>query len=353
MRHTLGAAIDYSSGKNSSHLNVPPLKGSRGVSNGHIKITGIDCSHLVLLWCQELVQPASDGFPRQPLGHPSHPVGSQAGSLVSSPCMGACTLSRFSRVRLCVTPWAVARQAPLSVGSSRQEHWSGLPCPPPGDLPDSGMESGSPVLQVNSLPPNRWGGPSSPCRPYNAAFTKCKPTASHLGDLSVRLPSSAFIWAFLPLPFFCPYSAPFEFHCYLFLLSLDLCFGKELRFVSFHAFKAYAAPVLSAVPHGPVHSPPCWMLQSLPSPQAGPQGFPVGQPSDCGPLEVQLPPYASPTQKWTPSSSCSCCWVGPKPSYQEIIGETLSCIFCYKHYLWVFVVLWDNFRRLKSVTTIF
>ena len=38
------------------------------------------------------------------------------------------------------TPWAVAHQAPLSMGLSRQEYWSGLPCPPPGDLPDPGTE---------------------------------------------------------------------------------------------------------------------------------------------------------------------------------------------------------------------
>ena len=44
-------------------------------------------------------------------------------------------LSHFSHVQLCVTPWTVARQAPLSMGFSRQEHWSGLPCPPLGDLP--------------------------------------------------------------------------------------------------------------------------------------------------------------------------------------------------------------------------
>ena len=42
-----------------------------------------------------------------------------------------------------VTPWTEARQAPLSVGFSRQEHWSGLPCPPPGDLPDPGIEPAS------------------------------------------------------------------------------------------------------------------------------------------------------------------------------------------------------------------
>ena len=47
----------------------------------------------------------------------------------------------FSRVGLCVTPWTVARQAPLSMGFSRQEYWSGLLCPPPEDLPDPGIKS--------------------------------------------------------------------------------------------------------------------------------------------------------------------------------------------------------------------
>ena len=44
-----------------------------------------------------------------------------------------------------VTPWTVAHQAPLSMGFSRQEHWSGLPFPPPGDLPDPGIQPTSPV----------------------------------------------------------------------------------------------------------------------------------------------------------------------------------------------------------------
>ena len=51
-----------------------------------------------------------------------------------------CVLGHFSRVRLCVTPWTIARQAPLSMGFSRQEFWNGLPCPPPGDLPNLGIE---------------------------------------------------------------------------------------------------------------------------------------------------------------------------------------------------------------------
>ena len=53
----------------------------------------------------------------------------------------------FSRVRLFATPWTVAQQAPLSMGFSRQEHWSGLPFPSPGDLPDPGIEPRSPALQ--------------------------------------------------------------------------------------------------------------------------------------------------------------------------------------------------------------
>ena len=58
-------------------------------------------------------------------------------------CWQVCMLSHFSRVQLCATLWTVARQASLSVGSSRQEYWSGLPCPPPGDLPDPGTETRS------------------------------------------------------------------------------------------------------------------------------------------------------------------------------------------------------------------
>ena len=49
------------------------------------------------------------------------------------------------------TPWTVARQAPLSMGFSRQEYWSGLPFPSPGDLPDPGIKPRSPALQADSL----------------------------------------------------------------------------------------------------------------------------------------------------------------------------------------------------------
>ena len=51
-----------------------------------------------------------------------------------------------------VTPWTVAYWAPLFMGFSRQEYWNELPCPPPRDLPNLGMEPVSPALQAVSLP---------------------------------------------------------------------------------------------------------------------------------------------------------------------------------------------------------
>ena len=68
----------------------------------------------------------------------------------------ACVLSRFSRVRLFVTPWTAGLQAPLSMGFPRQEYWSGLPCPPPGIFPTQGSNPGLLQLlhyrQAGSLP---------------------------------------------------------------------------------------------------------------------------------------------------------------------------------------------------------
>ena len=64
-------------------------------------------------------------------------------SIVTSHLINVCVLSCFSPVQLCGTLWTVARQVPLSIGFSRQEYWSGLPCPSPGELPDPEMESAS------------------------------------------------------------------------------------------------------------------------------------------------------------------------------------------------------------------
>ena len=77
----------------------------------------------------------------------------------------ACMLSHFSHVPLFVTPQTVTYQAPLSMGFSRQEYWSGLPFPPPVDPLDPGIEPVSPVtptLQTDSLPLEPPGKPLMP-----------------------------------------------------------------------------------------------------------------------------------------------------------------------------------------------
>ena len=65
----------------------------------------------------------------------------------------------LSRVQLFVTPWTVAYQAPPSMGFSRQEYWSGLPFPSPGDLPDTEIEPRSPTFQADTLTSEQPGKP--------------------------------------------------------------------------------------------------------------------------------------------------------------------------------------------------
>ena len=61
----------------------------------------------------------------------------------------------FSRVGFFSAPWTIAHETPLSMEFFRQEYWSGLPFPPPGDLPNPGIKPGFPVLQADSLPERR------------------------------------------------------------------------------------------------------------------------------------------------------------------------------------------------------
>ena len=92
----------------------------------------------------------------------------------------------LSHVRLFATPWTAvhASQAPLSVGFSRQEYWSGLPFPSPGDLPDSGIEPRSPTLRVDALPSkppgklvgNRWCYIFSSLLPIAGLFSGTTPS---------------------------------------------------------------------------------------------------------------------------------------------------------------------------------
>ena len=60
-------------------------------------------------------------------------------------------MKSLSCVQLFATPWTVPHQPPPSMGFSRQEYWSGVPLPSPGDLPDSGIEPWSPTLQAEAL----------------------------------------------------------------------------------------------------------------------------------------------------------------------------------------------------------
>ena len=70
-------------------------------------------------------------------------------------------LSCFSCIQLSVTPRTAAHQTPRSTGFFRQEYWNGLLCPPPGDLPNPGIEPRSPVLQADSLPSEPSGKPKN------------------------------------------------------------------------------------------------------------------------------------------------------------------------------------------------
>ena len=71
-------------------------------------------------------------------------------------------MKSLGRLRLFATPWTVAYQAPLSMGFSRQERWSGLPFPSPGDPLDPGIKPRSPALQADALLPEPPGKPILP-----------------------------------------------------------------------------------------------------------------------------------------------------------------------------------------------
>ena len=104
------------------------------------KIIGVGCQflHQGILWTQGLNP--SLLHCRWIIYHLSH----QRSSIYT--LLLLLLLSRFSRVRLFVTPWTIVCQVPLSIEFSRQEYWSGLLFPSPGDLLDPGIECMSPAL---------------------------------------------------------------------------------------------------------------------------------------------------------------------------------------------------------------
>ena len=87
-------------------------------------------------------------------------LGEEKGYFCRKLCLPWKKVKSLGCVWLFVTPWDVACQTPLSVGFSRQEYWSGLPFPSPGDLPDPKIEPGSPALQADSSPSEP---PGKPC----------------------------------------------------------------------------------------------------------------------------------------------------------------------------------------------
>ena len=142
-----------------------------------VRVCMLSFSHVLLfdtLWTVAHQAPLSMGFSRQGYwrGLPFSPPGVLPDPRIQptspvSPALLADSLP-LSHIRLgwnerkkvkllsCVwffvTPWTVTYQAPSSMGFSRQEYWSGLPFPPPGDLPNSGIKSRSPALQADALP---------------------------------------------------------------------------------------------------------------------------------------------------------------------------------------------------------
>ena len=103
-----------------------------------------------------------------------------------------CVLSRFSHIQLFATSWTIACQAPLSMGLPWQEYWSGLPCPPLGDLPNPAIKPSSPALQADSSPAEPLG------KPMNLSVTqKCflVPFSDLFLHLSFPSLTSCLVWS--------------------------------------------------------------------------------------------------------------------------------------------------------------
>ena len=110
--------------------------------------------------CSEMA-PALPGTPTPGSNRPV--LGNPSGVSFSTFTCAPVLFQSFRRVWLFATPWTVALQAPLSMGVSRHEYWSGLPCPPPGDLPNPGIEPASlmsPALAGRSFTTEPPGNPS-------------------------------------------------------------------------------------------------------------------------------------------------------------------------------------------------
>ena len=126
------------------------------------------------------------------------------GTHLESPLGAVCVCQWLSRVRLFETPWTAAHQAPLSLGFSRQEYWSGLPCPSPEDLSDPGIEPMTPVspaLAGGFFTTSADEAQKGDLTPHSAQETPPDPplpgaSLSQMGTRGVRVPP--FIGSHLP-----------------------------------------------------------------------------------------------------------------------------------------------------------
>ena len=100
----------------------------------------------------------------------------------------------LSCVRLIATPWTIAYKVPLSMEFSRQEYWSGLPFPSPGDLPDPGIEPGSSALQAETLPSEPPEKISHVPRPRTEAVTWKKSRSDPPADVRKTLKKAGSPW---------------------------------------------------------------------------------------------------------------------------------------------------------------
>ena len=111
-------------------------------------------------------------------------------------------MKSLSRVQLFATPWTVAHQAPLSMGFPRQEYWSGVPLPSPGDLPNPGIEHRSPALRADASPFEPPGKTTHVCilSRFSCVRLFVTPwTAAHQAPLSTEFSRQEY-WSAMPFP---------------------------------------------------------------------------------------------------------------------------------------------------------
>ena len=120
------------------------------------KNTGVGCHFLLQCMKVESESEAAQSCPTLSDPMDCSPPGSSIHEIFQARVLEwgaiAFSISCFSCVQFFATLWTVAHQAPLSMEFSRQEYWSGWPCPPPGGLPDPGIKPVSPALWADSLP---------------------------------------------------------------------------------------------------------------------------------------------------------------------------------------------------------